>query len=229
MKIIVLGTRGIPGIQGGVETHCEELYPRLVSLGHDITIITRTPYVKSKKINAFKSVRLKHIFAPKNKTFEAIIHSFLGTLYAGYKRPDFLHIHTVGCMLLTPFAKLLGLKVIVTNHGPDYNRQKWGETAKRIIKLGERLGTKYADKIIVISELIDNILKNNYNRHDAVLIYNGVTMLTKSEKNRLYWSFRFDKSGICYCCWTICGRKRIFRSCGSLCKNQYKNKTRSCW
>ena len=32
MRIAVTGTRGIPGIQGGVETHCEELFPRLASL-----------------------------------------------------------------------------------------------------------------------------------------------------------------------------------------------------
>jgi len=182
MKIIVLGTRGVPNIQGGVETHCEELFPRLVDLGHDVTLITRTPYVKNRKIKSFKGVRLKHIFAPKNKIFEAITHTFLGVVYAGFKRPDYLHIHAVGPMMLTPFAKLLGLKVIVTNHGPDYNRQKWRKTAKTVIKLGERLGTKYADKIIVISKVIDYILNKEYNRNDAVLIYNGVTIPTKSEK-----------------------------------------------
>ncbi len=195
MKIIVLGTRGIPDIQGGVETHCEELYPRLADLGHDITIITRTPYVKNKKNNTFKGVRLKHVFAPKNKTFEAIIHTFLGTLYAGYKRPDFLHIHTVGCMLLTPFAKLLGLKVIVTNHGPDYNRKKWGKIAKTIIKYGEKLGSKYADKVIVISKVIDSILKKNYNRNDAILIYNGVTIPKKSNDTSYIKSLEINKNG----------------------------------
>lgn len=182
MKIIVLGTRGIPNIQGGVETHCEELYPRLADLDHDVTLITRTPYVKDKSIKNYKGVKLKHLYAPKTKTFEAITHTFLGIIYAGFKRPDYLHIHTVGPMLLTPFAKLLGLKVIVTNHGPDYNRQKWSKTAKRIIKLGEKSGTKYADKVIVISKIINTILKNNYNRNDAVLIYNGVVKYTKSEK-----------------------------------------------
>lgn len=25
MKVVVTGTRGIPGIMGGIETHCEEL------------------------------------------------------------------------------------------------------------------------------------------------------------------------------------------------------------
>ena len=31
MKVVVLGTRGIPEVQGGVETHCQNLYPRLVN------------------------------------------------------------------------------------------------------------------------------------------------------------------------------------------------------
>ena len=45
MKVVVTGTRGIPGIMGGVETHCEELLPRLVKLGYDITIIRRKSYI----------------------------------------------------------------------------------------------------------------------------------------------------------------------------------------
>ena len=30
MKIVVTGTRGVPNVMGGVETHCEELFPRNV-------------------------------------------------------------------------------------------------------------------------------------------------------------------------------------------------------
>ena len=45
MKIVVVGTRGIPDIQGGVETHCEELYPRLAAMGHDVTFVLRSCYV----------------------------------------------------------------------------------------------------------------------------------------------------------------------------------------
>ena len=182
MKIIVLGTRGIPDILGGVETHCEELYPRLTDKGHDITLITRTPYVKNKKVKSFKGVKLKHLYAPKSKIFEAITHTFLGIIYAGIKRPDYLHIHTVGPMLLTPLAKVLGLRVIVTHHGPDYERQKWGKTAKRVIKLGERLGCKFADKIIVISKGIQESVKKKYNRDDTVLIPNGVNIPQRTEK-----------------------------------------------
>ena len=38
MKIVVIGTRGIPNIMGGVETHCEELFPRIAKRGFDITL-----------------------------------------------------------------------------------------------------------------------------------------------------------------------------------------------
>ena len=31
LKIIVTGTRGIPNVMGGVETHCEELFPRIAA------------------------------------------------------------------------------------------------------------------------------------------------------------------------------------------------------
>ena len=46
MKIVVTGTRGIPDIMGGVETHCEELFPRIVERGDEVTVIRRTNYVK---------------------------------------------------------------------------------------------------------------------------------------------------------------------------------------
>ncbi len=180
IHIIVLGTRGIPDIQGGVETHCEELYPRLVDLGVDVTLITRKSYVTDLTSTEYKGVKLKHIFTPKKKSIEAIVHTFLGVLYARTQSPDILHIHAIGPSLMVPFARLLGLKVVVTNHGPDYDRQKWGKLAKWVLMSGEKLGTKYANKVIVISEVIKNILKDKYGRTDTQLIYNGVNIPKKS-------------------------------------------------
>jgi len=175
MKIVVLGTRGIPNIQGGVETHCQELYPRLADLGCDVTILTRKPYIQSDDLE-YKSVKLKHLFAPKSKSLEAIVHTFLGVIHAYFLKPDILHIHAIGPSIMVPFAKLLGLRVVVTNHGPDYDRQKWGRIAKFMLRLGEKLGTKSADKVIAISNTIKNILETKYNRNDCIIIPNGVNI-----------------------------------------------------
>ena len=64
--------------------------------------------------------------------------------------------------------------MVVTHHGPDYDRKNWNFFAKFILKTGEFFAAKWADEIIVISTVIDNILKTKYNRNNAILIYNGV-------------------------------------------------------
>ncbi len=177
MKIVVIGTRGIPEIQGGVETHCQELYPRIVALGHDVTVIRRTPYVtEANRYSEYRGVNLIDVFAPKNKTFEAIVHTFLAMLKARTLRPDILHIHAVGPALLTPMARMLGMKVVWTNHGPDYDRQKWGRLARSVLRMGERMGAKFCSRPIVISKLIAGILADKYGRRDSALIYNGVNL-----------------------------------------------------
>ena len=48
MKIVVTGTRGIPNIMGGVETHCEELFPRIARKGFEVTVIRRKSYVRER-------------------------------------------------------------------------------------------------------------------------------------------------------------------------------------
>lgn len=173
MKIVVTGTRGIPNIMGGVETHCEELFPRIVSSEYDITIIRRKSYVKD-DLHEYKGVKLIDIETPKKKSFEAIIHTFKAILKAKKLHADIIHIHAIGPALVTPFARLLGMKVVFTHHGPDYDRDKWGKLAKFMLKLGERMGTMFANEVIVISNVINNILITKYKRKDCHLIYNGV-------------------------------------------------------
>lgn len=175
MKIVVTGTRGIPNIMGGVETHCEELFPRIAKRGFDVTVIRRTDYVKD-DLKEWKGVKLVNIDSPKKKSFEAIIHTFRAINEAKRLKADILHIHAIGPALLVPYAKMLGMKVVFTHHGPDYDRDKWGFAAKTMLKLGERMGCMFADEVIVISDVIRNLIKRKYNRTSHVhLIYNGVS------------------------------------------------------
>ena len=175
MKIVVTGTRGIPNIMGGVETHCEELFPRIAKRGFDVTVIRRTDYVKD-DLKEWKGVKLVNIDSPKKKSFEAIIHTFRAINEAKRLKADILHIHAIGPALLVAYAKMLGMKVVFTHHGPDYDRDKWGFAAKTMLKLGERMGCMFADEVIVISDVIRNLIKRKYNRTSHVhLIYNGVS------------------------------------------------------
>jgi len=182
LKIVVTGTRGIPNIQGGIETHCEELFPRIAKYGLDIILVRRSDYVTSSI--TYPGIKYKDIKVPKITGLESAIHTFLGVLYAKKIKADIIHIHAIGPSIVVPFAKMLGLKVVVTHHGPDYDREKWGKFSKFILKTGERFAARYADDIIVISTVISDILKNKYKRTKNVhLIYNGVNVPEKVRSN----------------------------------------------
>ena len=175
MKIVVTGTRGIPNVMGGVETHCEELFPRLAERGFDVTVIRRKSYVND-RLTEWKGVKLADIESPKKKSFEAIVHTFRAINAAKRLGADIVHVHAIGPALLVPYAKMLGMKVVFTHHGPDYDRAKWGRSAKVMLKLGERLGCMFADDVVVISDVIRNLIKRKYGRISRVhLIYNGVS------------------------------------------------------
>lgn len=191
MKLVVTGTRGIPDIMGGVETHCEELFPRIAAKEVDTIVIRRKNYVRD-TLTEWNGVKLIDIDTPKKKSFEAIIHTFRAINYAKKIGTDIIHIHAIGPALLVPYAKVLGMKVVFTHHGPDYDRDKWGWAAKTMLKLGERMGCMFADDVIVISHVIKDLIAYKYNRTQKVhLIYNGVPKPDFCE-----YSEYFNKLGI---------------------------------
>lgn len=175
LRVMAFGFRGFPRIQGGIETHAENLYPRLASQGCDVSVIARAGYREQAAETKFHGVRMQWIWAPRVRGLEALVHSVLALLLAATKRPDIVHIHAIGPALVTPLARALGLKVVVTHHGPDYERQKWGRFAKWLLRLGERFGMRTAHGRIVISAGIRDLVLRKYGV-DCDLIPNGVQL-----------------------------------------------------
>lgn len=175
VHVMMLGLRGFPNVQGGVESHVEQLAPLLVNQGCRVEVIVRSPYQDPNVGEQWRGVSFTSLWAPKSKGLEAVLHTFLGVLYAGIKRPDILHIHAIGPAIWTPLARLLGLRVVVTHHGPDYHRQKWGLLARTILKAGEWLGMRFSNARIVISNTIRELVIQKHTMH-AELISNGVVI-----------------------------------------------------
>jgi glycosyltransferase involved in cell wall biosynthesis len=174
IDIMVLGLRGVPNVPGGVEVHASELYPRLAARGAKITVIGRSPYRPPGAPDRWRGIDVRWLWSPRMQGVEALVHTFLGVLYASIKRPDVLHIHAVGPWLMAPLAKMLGLNVVITHHGQDYLREKWKGPARTLLRLGEALGMHFADERIVISRGLLELARTTYER-DATLIPNGVS------------------------------------------------------
>ncbi|RKT47427.1 glycosyltransferase family 4 protein [Thiocapsa rosea] len=175
LSTVWIGLRGIPDIMGGVESHAEHICPRLAALGCEVTVVCRSTYSTAHNNKHWRGVNLVTLWAPRSKNLEAITHTVLAVFYAIFKRPDILHIQAVGPALLTPLARLFGLKVVVTNHGPDYVREKWGRFASLILKKGEAFGMRYANCAIAISRTIQTAVEREYGCTPS-LIPNGVDL-----------------------------------------------------
>jgi glycosyltransferase involved in cell wall biosynthesis len=179
LNVCVVGLRGVPGILGGVESHCEQLLPRLQALSPDyrISVIGRHPYLPAKQFE-YKGVTVVSLPALRSKYFEAISNTALAVLYARFSgRARLLHIHNIGPALLGPVARLLGMKLIVTYHSRNYEHAKWNRVARAILRLGERCAVAAADKVIVISRSMTDDLRQRYPRaaDKFVFVPNGAT------------------------------------------------------
>jgi len=182
MKVFVAGTRGFPKVQGGVEKHCEELYIRIAKKKDiEVVVVTRDKYMQDEFRHGYKNVKFIEVSVERTKYFEAIMHTFRAILIAKREGADIMHIHAIGPSILIPLAKFLGLKTVMTHHGFDYRRQKWGRLARFILRVGENLGAILADKVIVISKDIEHSIQERFGRkEDMYLIPNGID-LTKRD------------------------------------------------
>jgi glycosyltransferase involved in cell wall biosynthesis len=152
MRICVTGLRGLPNVMGGIESHCEELLPRVISIDPTVAIriLARKPYVPAAP-SVFKGVEIVPLSSTRRQSLEAIVSTFLGVIHARRRNWRLVHIHAIGPGLLAPLARLLGLRVVVTHHGADYDRAKWSGFAKAMLRLGEWAAIKTAHQIIVVS------------------------------------------------------------------------------
>ncbi|MDQ6704182.1 MAG: glycosyltransferase family 4 protein [Pseudomonadota bacterium] len=171
--VMVVGLRGFPGVQGGVETHAQHLYPAIAAAGFRVTVALRSPYIRGGHPSEWNGVKFVKLWAPRSKSMEAIVHTFLAIMYAAFRRPDVLHIQAIGPALLTPLARFFGLKVVVTHHGADYDRQKWGPIGKSVLRFGEALGMRSANKRIAVSRTMQAHVRKKFGL-EAACIRNGV-------------------------------------------------------
>ena len=170
MKIVMIGHKRIPSREGGVEIVVEELSTRMVKLGHKVTVYNRkgknvqdkNASDENQKLKEYKGVKIVTIPTINKKGIDAFLYSLFASIRVLFGKYDILHYHAEGSCAMLWLPHLFHKKIIVTIHGLDWNRSKWGGFA-----------TKYADKIIVLSKGVQDYFKEKYNR-ETIFIPNGV-------------------------------------------------------
>lgn len=201
MKIAMIGHKRIPSREGGIEIVVAELSKRMAAQGHDVTAYNRKSehiagkdFEQSEKIKQWQGVKIKWVKTPDSSKLNAIVYSFFATLRAVFSRFDIIHFHAEGPASMVILAKLFRKRSVVTIHGLDWQRSKWGGFATKFLKFGERTAAKYADEIIVLSKNVQDYFIKVYNR-ETVFIPNGISKPDNYEPEIIKNKYGLDKDG----------------------------------
>jgi len=174
MKIAMIGQKGYPAHFGGVERHVAEVSERLVRAGHDVTVYNRAWYGGKQNgvINGITAVTVPTI---RTKHLDAIVHTFLSTFHAIYKRADIIHYHGVGPALMSWIPRVFShARVVTTFHCIDRHHQKWNWFARLMLRMGEHAACFFAHETITVSRTLTSYCEREY-RAETCYIPNGVS------------------------------------------------------
>ncbi|HWC66537.1 MAG TPA: glycosyltransferase family 4 protein [Acidimicrobiales bacterium] len=169
LRIAMIGSRGVPARNGGIETVVEGLGAALTERGHDVTVYCRRqqgpPWPEE-----YLGMRLRYRWAPASGGLAAFVHAFVCTLDAIPRRFDVIHSHAVGPGLMSVLARLVTRATVVTTvHGRDDRRAKWGRGAQLVLRAGVWVSARVPHATIVVSqELADDYLET-YGRRTVVV------------------------------------------------------------
>ncbi len=200
MKIAMIGHKYVPSGEGGIEVVVENLATRMVEQGHEVTLFNRKRE-EYKQIEDYKGCKIQNIYTINKKALDAIVYAFLATIKAKKMAAkgefDILHFHAEGPSLflnLLPKKKKRKYKVVVTIHGLDWQRGKWGGFASWVIKRGEKRAVKYADEIIVLSKNMKKYFREEYHR-TTKFIPNGISLPVLHEPEIIKSEYGLEKNG----------------------------------
>lgn len=200
MKIAMIGHKRIPSREGGIEIVVSELSKRMVNLGNDVVAYNRkSEHIAGKEhetatgLNTWEGVKLKWIPTPNSSKLNAIVYSFFATFDALFHKFDVIHFHAEGPASMILLAKLFRKRCIVTIHGIDWQRSKWGGFATKFLKFGEKTAAKYADEVIVLSQNVKDYFLKTYNR-ETVFIPNGISPAQVISPEIIKEKYNIDKN-----------------------------------
>ena len=173
--IAVIGTRGFPGIQGGVEAHSYHLYTHMDDV--HVRLYRRCAYLTEQSTQSFPNIEYVDLPSTRIKGFEAVWHTLLSVLHICFHRPDVVHIHNIGPGMFAPLLRLMRLPVVLTYHSPNYEHSKWSAPARWLLRQCERISLHFSNRVIFVNKYQ---MEKCGALDKSVFIPNGIDTVTRS-------------------------------------------------
>lgn len=173
MRVAMIGQKGIPATYGGIERHVDEIARRLVPMGIDVDVFCRLHYTPAGA--SYHGVRLLRRPSIHTKHLDAITHVSWATLESMLRRYDVVHYHALGPAVLSGLPRLTGARTVVTVHGLDWKREKWGRFARWFLHRCEGPAVHLPDRTIVVSKTLREHFRTVHGS-ETTFIPNGTSL-----------------------------------------------------
>lgn len=170
----MIGQKGYPPVHGGIEKHVAELASRLPDHGFAVEIYSRPHYSSLDGDSGLPAVTVRKLPSIPTKHLDAISHTVAATFDVLRRPAPLVHYHALGPGLLAGVPRWLGRRrTIVTVHGLDWQREKWGPIARGVLRAGEWASAALPDRTIVVSQALAAHYRANHHR-GVTYIPNGI-------------------------------------------------------
>lgn len=145
-KLLILGTRGIPGNHGGFETFAQRLALYLVNRGWEITVYCQDSGDKPTP-KTWNGINLVHIPTPNNSAWSSIVFDYKSTIHA-LKQDGIVLVLGYNTAIFSLLYRLKQRIVLTNMDGMEWWREKWNGVQKSWLFINERCGVWFSDRLI---------------------------------------------------------------------------------
>jgi glycosyltransferase involved in cell wall biosynthesis len=170
LRLALLGSRGIPARYGGYETLMEELGPRLVERGHQVTVYCRS-HVVPRDLEEHRGCRLVVLPTVRSKHLDTPVHTLLSTLHAGQRAFDAALVVNSANAIFVPLLRAADIPVALHVDGIERRRAKWGAFGRAVYAASERLALRVADEVITDADVIARHYAGRYGAATTTITY----------------------------------------------------------
>lgn len=171
-SVAIIGSRGYPSYYGGFETLVRRLAPYLADAGWDVTVYGR-PGLKTDDPD--RDERVRSVITPgvESKKFSTLSYGLTAASSAFVRHPDVALVLNCANGYWLPILKARGIPTVVNVDGIEWERGKWGRTARAVFRRGAKLTARFADELVFDAKAIGDHWQQNFGRSGEFIPYGG--------------------------------------------------------
>lgn len=186
LKVSIIGVKGYPYVYGGFETLVKELVERLVNKNVEITVYCHRSLFKEKPAS-INNVKLVYIPSLELKSFTQLVHSFLSTVHACFKKNDIIFYVNAANGPIGIVTRLFRKKTVINVDGMEWLRPKWKGIGAKYFYFAAKQATRHFDLLITDAYEMQKTYLELFNKKTTMIAYGADSVMETSIEMLKKW------------------------------------------